>query len=187
MLKAPCFQRKPGIFLGTVGGKKAIFSLAFENSFFHPKRRVSAELCLKQGRLASPVERFAHRRHQVLRAVRLVDKAEDAFRAGLGDLFGGIAARQQDRDMRVGLQELPECVPAGQPRHRQVEDHQVNSLALLPIDLQRLGAVRRQEHLVAVPLQDRPTHVADDSLVVHQQDRLRATDRGGSDGRPVAR
>ena len=87
---------------------------------------------------------------------------------------------RQDQDRCRGLPpaDLLHELEAAEPGHRQVRDDEVE-LALLE-SLERLLAVDRGHHLVALPLEGVPNDFADSRLVVRQEHAAHAVLRGSA-------
>ncbi len=61
---------------------------------------------------------------------------------------------------------------AGDAGHAEVRNHKVNVVLFLGVELERLDAVRRTDHRVAVVGEDVGNGVADELFVVDDEDRL---------------
>src|SRR5262249_31445598 len=110
------------------------------------------------------IESSADRLGQALGTIGLVDEAEDALAIGLGDLLGGVAAGKQHAHVRIDQEQLMIGIAAGETRHGQIEDHQVDLARPSLVNLEGVLAVLGDDHAVAVALQDRTAQVANDRL-----------------------
>src|SRR5947209_6918359 len=122
------------------------------------------------GERARQLERGPQGCEHALGGERLLEELE---RAQLGGAHGvgevRLAAHHDHREVRCAALELLERLQAvGPARHHQVEQHRVGRLALDRRD--RGGPIGGLGGLEALRLQQRPHHLADVGLVVHEQD-----------------
>ena len=84
-----------------------------------------------------------------------------------------VAGDEDDRQVGVVLADLPGEPAAAEAGHDDVGHDTVDLFAVLFVEHERFGAVVRREHVVARVLQDLLGEVADDLLVLREQDRPR--------------
>src|SRR5512139_2252728 len=130
---------------------------------------------------------------QLLGPVRLLDEGERRARAEAPPrLVAVVAGREDDAHAGVDLPEPAEGLLAAQPRHREVEQHDVDAVPVRVEEGDAPRAVFGAQHLEPLLLEDLADHVPDRLFVVDEEDpRLppsrRRGRRGPGDGRLSAR
>ena len=89
----------------------------------------------------------------------------------------GVAGHEQDPDLRPRARDALRNLVAAHPRHDDVGEEEIDPAVLGLGERDRGMPVGAREHGVALPLEHAPRQVADDVLVLDQQDRLRAGPR----------
>src|SRR5438552_9789960 len=134
-------------------------------------------------------ERAAHRGRELLRRDGLLEALDHALLPGAEHLRHQRVAGHDD-DGHVGAllaQHAVDVHPAG-PRHHQVGHDQIDLVAMLRPDPERLFPALRRQHAVAAVLQHRAAVLARSRVVVDQHEDAPGPDGGGSPARaPGAR
>ena len=131
--------------------------------------QLAAQLAVGKGQLALG-QRALDQQAQPLQVDRLLQEVVGAVAHRLhGNLHGRVAGEDDHPHGRVAFGDLLEKLVAGQARHAQIGDHEVD--LLVGQHAQRLPAVRRRHHGVTVELQRPAQPFADVPLVVDDQDR----------------
>ncbi len=146
-----------------------------------------------QGRTRT-IESGADSVGEFLRTVRLVDKTARVFVIVVAEMLGGVAAGEEDAGIGVDVEQFSQGIAAGEARHRQIEEDEIDAGMLALVDVDGLLSIVGEYDAVAETFQNSAAEITDQRFIVHEQDGLLSAARfalqrrgRGRDGGVMAR